>query len=249
MKRATPQKRTPYGKTVRQMLKENPDFMEALAWKTFSPPKLPEQESILDAFSEGWTGPIPALAELVEIWRVSAKEAKATYQSWKRAERQLRKLILMGKRKPSQKDELLQFVRKEFWITGQDQSTGQKIEDLADEIGAIESAGHKVTIEEVRKILSGPFHAPNKVFLTWLVDYWICPVNKSDPPLCLCTDGFLDEIVEEKKAIERRRGNDDSEWHTVPVGESLRKAIDELGLYRPSQPRLGKHWRSRRRRA
>lgn len=235
MKKPQEQKRVPYGKTLGQVLKENPDSITAKAWKT-APPSLPEQESLLDAFTESPSLPCPGLADLVTKWEVSADRAKVVYFSWVQAKRQLRKLELTKKRAPSEKHELLEFVRDEFWGAYGNCQTWQRLKYLADEIESIETnLDYKVTMDDIERILSGRLTFEKRPILKWLIEHWIKPVKASWAPLCICSVSTLEILVQKRKAVGLEWKYTDFKSGKVP---GVQKIIEEAGLL---PAKSGKH--------
>ncbi len=223
----------PYGKTVGQVRRENPDLITALSWKT-APPCVPKQEGLLGVFAASATRPCPELSDLVIKREVSVDEARAVYSSWIHAQHQMRKLLIQNNLSPDARNEMLALLRHDYWSLEGSLSTGQNLKRLAEDIEHIEQSGFKITSSEMHTLLSGPLRGKDRSVRMWLVDFWIKQEDESTPPLCMCTDGLLDELVKQRQVAFSLNGGGAPEWENPPVGELLRKAISRLGLERAS---------------
>ena len=220
-------------RTVGEMLRHPSDDERARAW-LLVPPSLPESDNPLDIGFPTVAILGQSLPELVIKWKVSADEAERAFRSWAAAEKQVRKLSLTGKRMPRQTAELISQLKGDFWGFYRKEPVAQCLRELANDIEALENAGHAISLDCVATILSKPLPTPRRSFLEWLVRHWILP-DGDIPPLCLCSDGLIDAIVEKQGKMNADNG-------IAPVGESVRQAAHELGLFRPTKPRLRKAW-------
>jgi len=206
------------------------DKIIAMGWLQ-NPPKLPPSKGPLEASypPAHWLG--ANLSELVTEWKVSAVEAERVFASWANACRRLRRLLLSGKREMPRETELREAFRNELWA-GEQKPTSARLRDIAAFVESLEQSENNVSLEWVSKMLSKPLKSSPRRFQEWLIRHWISP-ERDTPPLCLCSDSLIGEIITLKRDSSLpERG--------IPQGEALRRAICDLGLYRPKKPRLRK---------